>query len=185
VIYEGQSLEGALVKLTRLENDAVQLETHMTDRWGAATFSCDRGGWLLNVIWTKPLPRSSETDFETIFSSLSFGFPASHRLGVDTRWYCIGTIELPGRLRGIAMSDALDGVRDHYHSADLTRKRLKTALVTLGRSWTPSSTDCGCVTFTLRPELYWSAVFSRSSGPPSDSGLAAITRIAHCNLLQP
>jgi len=28
------------------------------------------------VIWTKPLPRSEETDFETVFSSLSFGFPS-------------------------------------------------------------------------------------------------------------
>jgi retron-type reverse transcriptase len=33
------------------------------------------GTWLLNVIWTTPLPNTSETDFETTFSSLSFGFP--------------------------------------------------------------------------------------------------------------
>jgi retron-type reverse transcriptase len=33
------------------------------------------GIWLLNVIWTKPLPSSRDTDFETVFSSLSFGFP--------------------------------------------------------------------------------------------------------------
>jgi uncharacterized GH25 family protein len=78
VIYEGQSLEGALVKLTHLENDAVPLETHMTDRMGRATFVMPtEGSWLLNVIWTKPLPRSRETDFETIFSSLSFGFSAT------------------------------------------------------------------------------------------------------------
>src|ERR1700722_7774349 len=38
VIYEGRSLEGALVKLTHLENDAVPIETHMTDRMGRATF---------------------------------------------------------------------------------------------------------------------------------------------------
>jgi hypothetical protein len=31
------------------------------------------GTWLLNV--TKPLPSARATDFETIFSSLSFGFP--------------------------------------------------------------------------------------------------------------
>lgn len=78
VIYEGQSLEGALVKLTHLENDAVPIETHMTDRMGRATFVMPtEGSWLLNVIWTKPLPRASETDFETIFSSLSFGFPST------------------------------------------------------------------------------------------------------------
>jgi hypothetical protein len=34
-----------------------------------------RGTWLLNVIWTKGLPTSRETDFETVFASLSFGFP--------------------------------------------------------------------------------------------------------------
>jgi retron-type reverse transcriptase len=33
------------------------------------------GTWLLNVIWTKVQPRSAETDFQTTFSSLSFGFP--------------------------------------------------------------------------------------------------------------
>jgi uncharacterized GH25 family protein len=78
VIYEGEPLEGALVKLTRLEDDAVPLETHLTDRTGRATFVMPtEGSWLLNVIWTKSLPRSRETDFETIFSSLSFGFPSS------------------------------------------------------------------------------------------------------------
>jgi retron-type reverse transcriptase len=30
--------------------------------------------WLLSVIWAQPLSQSRETDFETIFSSLSFGF---------------------------------------------------------------------------------------------------------------
>jgi uncharacterized GH25 family protein len=78
VIYEGEPLEGALVKLTRLEDDAVPLETHLTDRTGRATFVMPtEGSWLLNVIWTKSLPRSRQTDFETIFSSLSFGFPSS------------------------------------------------------------------------------------------------------------
>ena len=76
MIYEGQPLEGALVKLTHLENDAVPFETHLTDRMGHATFIMPTAGsWLLNVIWTKPLSHSRETDFETIFSSLSFGFP--------------------------------------------------------------------------------------------------------------
>ena len=75
VIYEGQPLEGALIKLTHLEDDANPLETHLTDRMGHAIFAMPTGGsWLLNVIWTKALPRTRETDFETFFSSLSFGF---------------------------------------------------------------------------------------------------------------
>ena len=76
VVYAGRPLAGALVKLTDLTNDASPFEVHVTDHDGRARFTMPRSGkWLLNVIWTKALPRSDETDFETIFSSLSFGFP--------------------------------------------------------------------------------------------------------------
>ena len=79
VIYAGRPLAGALVKLTDLNNDASPFEVHLTDQSGRASFSMpDSGSWLLNVIWTKALPRSEETDFETVFSSLSFGFPSDH-----------------------------------------------------------------------------------------------------------
>jgi uncharacterized GH25 family protein len=78
VIYEGRPLAGALVKLTNLEHDDAPLEMHFTDREGRTRFTMPKGGsWLLNVIWTKPLAKSRDTDFETIFSSLSFGFPSS------------------------------------------------------------------------------------------------------------
>ena len=76
VLYEGRPLAGALVKLTNLAHDAAPLETHLTDETGRATFTMPSNGtWLLNVIWTKALPSSRETDFETVFSSLSFGLP--------------------------------------------------------------------------------------------------------------
>jgi uncharacterized GH25 family protein len=76
VVYEGRPLAGALVKLTNLEQDAAPLELHLTDQAGRATFTMPRSGtWLLNVIWTKPPASSRDSDFETIFSSLSFGFP--------------------------------------------------------------------------------------------------------------
>ncbi|HET6972106.1 MAG TPA: DUF4198 domain-containing protein [Phenylobacterium sp.] len=78
VFYRGRTLAGALVKLTDLAHDAAPLETHRTDAAGRAVFAMpDHGDWLLNVIWTRPLPRTEETDFETVFSSLSFGFPAA------------------------------------------------------------------------------------------------------------
>ena len=78
VLYEGQPLPGALIKFTNLEQDDAPLETHRTDGEGRARFTMpDRGTWLLNVIWTRPLPASGETDFETYFSSLTFGFPTS------------------------------------------------------------------------------------------------------------
>jgi uncharacterized GH25 family protein len=80
VIYEGHALAGALVKLTNLDHDEVPFEMHLTDQEGRASFAMPHSGsWLLNVIWTKVLPSSRETDFETVFSSLSFGFPARER----------------------------------------------------------------------------------------------------------
>lgn len=76
VLYGGRPLPGALVKLTNLEHDASPVETHPTDRAGRAIFKMPREGtWLLNVIWTKPQASSRDTDFETTFSSLSFGLP--------------------------------------------------------------------------------------------------------------
>jgi uncharacterized GH25 family protein len=78
-MYEGHPLAGALVKLTDLQNDIAPIETHLTDQGGRATFIMPTSGkWLLNVIWTKALPRSDETDFETVFSSLSFGFSSNN-----------------------------------------------------------------------------------------------------------
>ena len=77
VMYQGLPLAGALVKLTNLEHDAAPTDMQLTDEAGRARFPMpSEGAWLLNVIWTMPLPASHETDFETVFSSLSFGFPA-------------------------------------------------------------------------------------------------------------
>lgn len=74
VLYEGRPLPGALVKLTQLDNDATPFEAHRTDFEGRTTFGMPRAGtWLLSVVWTKPLPTTRTTQFETIFSSLSFG----------------------------------------------------------------------------------------------------------------
>lgn len=73
VIYRGRPLAGALVKLTDLAHDEAPVETHRTDEAGRARFAMPKAGtWLLNVIWTRPL-KGAETDFETTFSSLSFG----------------------------------------------------------------------------------------------------------------
>ncbi len=78
VVYRGQRLAGALVKLTNLEDDANPVEMHVTDRVGRATFNAPHSGrWLLNVIWTEIATASSDSDFETTFSSLSFGFSAA------------------------------------------------------------------------------------------------------------
>lgn len=76
VLYQGRRLAGALVMLTNLGHDANPIEVHLTDGSGEAVFTMpQRGEWLLNVIWTRLAPPASDTDFETTFSSLSFGFP--------------------------------------------------------------------------------------------------------------
>ena len=76
ILYEGKPLAGALVKLNNLDFDARPIEIHLSDGAGVAKFNPPRHGkWQLNVIWTKPLKGNPKADFETIFSSLTFGFP--------------------------------------------------------------------------------------------------------------
>ena len=77
VLWHGQPLPGAFVKLTNLDFDAVPVETHTTDRGGRAVFAFPpRGAWQFNVIWTQPLRGNPDGDFATVFSSLTFGVPA-------------------------------------------------------------------------------------------------------------
>lgn len=74
VYFEGRPVSGALVKLTNLDYDTRALETHLTDRSGRTRFAVpQRGSWLLNVVWTKPI-RDPKADFQTTFSSLTFGY---------------------------------------------------------------------------------------------------------------
>lgn len=76
VYFEGEPLAGALVKLTRLERDDAPVAERRTDPQGRASFSvAPSGTWLLNVVWTRPMTAASDVDFDTIFSSLTFGFP--------------------------------------------------------------------------------------------------------------
>jgi uncharacterized GH25 family protein len=76
VLWAGEPLAGALVKLIDLAHDERPFALERTDASGRARFAVPASGsWLLNVVWTTAAPVSSETDFETVFSSLSFGFP--------------------------------------------------------------------------------------------------------------
>jgi hypothetical protein len=80
VWFEGRPLAGALVKLTNLDFDTRPVEMHRSDASGRASFNVpDRGAWLVNVIWTKPISGNPAADFETTFSSLTFGYsPVRH-----------------------------------------------------------------------------------------------------------
>ncbi|MBW3617797.1 MAG: DUF4198 domain-containing protein [Proteobacteria bacterium] len=76
VFYEGRLLPGALVKLTNLDADAKPVAMRRTDAAGRAVFTPPRtGSWLLNVVWTKPIKGDRRGDFDTTFSSLTWGFP--------------------------------------------------------------------------------------------------------------
>ena len=76
ILYQGRPLPGALVKLTNLEFDDKPLRTMRSDARGRASFTIPQtGSWLINVIWTRPV-RSPRADFQTVFSSLTFGYPA-------------------------------------------------------------------------------------------------------------
>ncbi|WP_332773946.1 DUF4198 domain-containing protein [Phenylobacterium sp.] len=84
-IYEGRPLAGALIKLTDLDRDAAPFEIRRTDQAGRASFTMPtHGRWLLNVVWTKSLTSSADADFETVFSSLSFGVPSGTGAGTPT-----------------------------------------------------------------------------------------------------
>lgn len=74
VFFEGKPLPGALVKLTNLDSDGRPVETRLTNGQGRVAFQIPKSGvWLLNVLWTKPITGNPKADFETTFSSLTFG----------------------------------------------------------------------------------------------------------------
>lgn len=76
IMYEGKSLPGALVKLTNLKADQKPVAVRTSDKDGRAVFNLPKQGlWQINVVWTKPIRGHARADFDTTFSSLTFGFP--------------------------------------------------------------------------------------------------------------
>lgn len=75
IFYRGRPLAGALVKLTNLDHDAKPVEQHRSDRAGRTSFAVPRTGkWLVNTIWSRPITGNPAADFDTTFSSLTFGY---------------------------------------------------------------------------------------------------------------
>lgn len=76
VLFNGKRLANATVKLTNLANDAKPVAIAVTDRAGRASFRIPaKGNWLVNVIWSEPIAGQPKADFDTVFSSLTFGYP--------------------------------------------------------------------------------------------------------------
>ena len=78
VLYKGRRLANATVKLTNLANDSKPVAIAVTDRAGRARFRVPAtGNWLLNVVWGEPVTGNPRFDFDTTFSSLTFGYPGT------------------------------------------------------------------------------------------------------------
>ena len=74
VLFQGLPLAGASVVLESLAPNAKHGEPRITDAQGEVSFPTDRqGNWKAAVVWSYPIddPRA---DYETVFSSLTFGF---------------------------------------------------------------------------------------------------------------
>ena len=75
IFYKGRPLPGATVKLTDLAEDAEPKAELRSDSNGRVRFNIlRRGNWQLNVVWTEALIGNRIADFDTTFSSLTFGF---------------------------------------------------------------------------------------------------------------
>ncbi|WP_443749805.1 DUF4198 domain-containing protein [Asticcacaulis solisilvae] len=80
VYYYGKPLPGATVMMNNLQFDGRPTQIIVTDAEGRATVNAPRTGeWQVNVVWTRPIQGDPKADFETTFSSLTFGYaPGSH-----------------------------------------------------------------------------------------------------------
>lgn len=78
IYYKGRPLAGALVKLTNLGADERPAATQRSNSTGRVAFTLPRrGAWQMNVVWTEPVVGNPAVDFDTTFSSLTFGFDAA------------------------------------------------------------------------------------------------------------
>lgn len=75
VLYNGRRLPGATVKLTKLANDERPFATGVTDRYGRTRFRVPTTGtWLITVAWSEAVRGDPKVEFDTTFSSLTFGY---------------------------------------------------------------------------------------------------------------
>lgn len=76
VLFRGKPLENALIDLTDLDSGDEPMAGQRTGADGRAVFEIpNRGNWKINVIWSVPNPGNNRAEYETIFSSLTFGYP--------------------------------------------------------------------------------------------------------------
>ena len=78
VMFRGEPLAGATVDITALGTGEDPFAEVVTDAEGRAAFDVpDGGAYKLNVVWGVPNTGSRQAEFETVFSSLTFGYAAA------------------------------------------------------------------------------------------------------------
>ncbi len=80
IYFDGKPLPGATVMMNNLDFDDRPTQIVLSDANGRATLNFPHLGlWQANVVWTRPIQGDAKADFETTFSSLTFGYaPGSH-----------------------------------------------------------------------------------------------------------
>lgn len=74
VRFRGEPLAGALVRMESLSSPAGEIEQR-TDASGRASFAMPKtGNWKISLVWSVPIEGNDLAEYDTLFSSLSFGF---------------------------------------------------------------------------------------------------------------
>ena len=75
VLFNGAPLSGATVAFESLSVAHAGEQRSQTDARGRVSFRFPKvGQWKANVVWSTPARRRDEADYETLFSSLTFGY---------------------------------------------------------------------------------------------------------------
>jgi uncharacterized GH25 family protein len=79
VRFRGRPLAGGLVRMESLSSPAGEIEQR-TDANGRASFAMPKtGNWKISLVWSVPIENNPQADYDTLFSSLSFGFAGTKR----------------------------------------------------------------------------------------------------------
>lgn len=75
IYYRGKLMSGVSIGLVSLDTEAGHIKTIVSDKSGRVSFPRpEQGGWMLHAVWSDPMETSNRAEYDTVFSSLSFGF---------------------------------------------------------------------------------------------------------------
>lgn len=80
VLYRGLPLSGALIDMRVLSPFSAEVAVRETDPEGRARFTLPAAGKVkINTVWGMPISGHAQADYETVFASLTFGYPGAPR----------------------------------------------------------------------------------------------------------